>query len=209
MTLMKGLAAFFCIAGVITLVVFACGADKYGARDTCGGEHLAPGQVCQTYLNGQQNGTFEGSVKRRIPTGWKETAFTGLSLLAISLCFFAIVVIRSPELRGPVRKAFSHMFDRDRVRWLAIEKIREGLQDGNEETRQSAAVRLGNIGGAHAVKPLITLLKDSDEVVRQHAAASLGQIGDKQAIEPLTVVLRDEKTSVRDAATEALGKINS
>ena len=94
-----------------------------------------------------------------------------------------------------------------------VEPLILALSDVNRGWRLAAAVALGKIGDARAVKPLIKAL--GDEVnefhhrskVRTSAAEALGKIGDERAVEPLIKMLSDEDSEVRSYAFKALGKI--
>ena len=88
-----------------------------------------------------------------------------------------------------------------------IESLIEDLEDENSNTRESAAMLLGNTGDSQAVEPLIEALKDEDDDVRQWAARALGNIGDSRAVEPLIEALEDEDYNVRISAAGALGNI--
>jgi HEAT repeat protein len=85
---------------------------------------------------------------------------------------------------------------------MGLIKALSYVEDAN--TRQMAAMMLGEIGDARAVKPLIEALKD--KVVVFWAVEALGKIGDPSAIQPLIPLLQKrEKSST--AAFEALGRI--
>jgi HEAT repeat protein len=88
-----------------------------------------------------------------------------------------------------------------------IESLIEDLKDENSNTRESAAMVLGNTGDGQSVEPLIEALRDEDDDVRQWAAWALGNIGDNRAVEPLIGALGDEDRNVRLDAAWALGNI--
>jgi len=62
-----------------------------------------------------------------------------------------------------------------------LEGLIEGLQVGSWMGRESAAKKLGEIGDARAVEPLIAALHDKHESVRRAAAWALGQMQEKAA----------------------------
>jgi len=103
------------------------------------------------------------------------------------------------------------------VRWeaaLGLGKISDarGVEALNAALKdpylcRAAAIALGEIGGAHAVEPLISVLENKDAEVRKAAVEALGKIGDTRAVEPLIAELNDKDIKVRKAAVEALGKI--
>lgn len=57
------------------------------------------------------------------------------------------------------------------------------------KTRSAAAERLGQLGDASAVGPLVAALNDEYPEVRASAARALGEIGDARAFEPLRALL--------------------
>lgn len=59
------------------------------------------------------------------------------------------------------------------------------LKNSEEDVREEAAERLGQLGDPRAVPPLIQALRDSEDDVVEKAAESLGQLGDADAVEPL------------------------
>jgi HEAT repeat protein len=81
------------------------------------------------------------------------------------------------------------------------------LKDKDWNVRMAAAVALGNIGDAQAVKPLIARLKDKERLVRGSAAEALGNIGDVGAVKPLYAALKRHDALVHEKVTEALAKI--
>ena len=83
------------------------------------------------------------------------------------------------------------------------------LKDEHPDVRRKAAMDLGSIGDARAVKPLISALKDEDGNVRWKAVGALERIGGTKAAEALTKALGDEYEPVRYTAVEALVKIGA
>lgn len=59
------------------------------------------------------------------------------------------------------------------------------LKNSEEDVREKAAERLGELGDSRALKPLIQALSDDDNDVVEKAAQSLGQIGSPEAVDPL------------------------
>lgn len=82
-----------------------------------------------------------------------------------------------------------------------VEGLIENLKDKDGGVRNRAAMALGEIGDARAVKPLIKALKDKDEDVRWGAAEALGMLGDIKYLERL---LRDKSEAVRFDAAKKL-----
>jgi hypothetical protein len=74
--------------------------------------------------------------------------------------------------------------------------------------RLKACTKLGQLGDARAIEPLITRLGDRDSAVQQAACRALGQLGDARAIEPLIAHLGDRwDSALRQAACRALGQL--
>jgi hypothetical protein len=86
------------------------------------------------------------------------------------------------------------------------------LMHNNASERGKTALRLGEIGDARAVEPLIKALEDEDRKVHWQAAWALGEIGDARAVEPLIRKLEGKFPVDQDALREsslALVKIGS
>jgi HEAT repeat protein len=64
------------------------------------------------------------------------------------------------------------------------------LMHNNASERGKAALKLGEIGDARSVEPLIKALEDGDRKMPWKAAWALGEIGDTRAVEPLIRVLK-------------------
>ncbi len=79
--------------------------------------------------------------------------------------------------------------------------------DGEARVRRRAALAMGRVGLAGAVRPLAAMLGDGDAEVRQMAAFALGLIGDKSARDALVAALGDPSPLVQGAAAEALGLV--
>jgi hypothetical protein len=79
----------------------------------------------------------------------------------------------------------------------------------NYKVRVQAALVLGKLGDARAVKPLIRALDDQNRTVRGIAASALGQIGDAAGVDPLRDLLRHETDSfVKGQAEKALAALS-
>lgn len=81
-----------------------------------------------------------------------------------------------------------------------------GLLDRDNGDALQAAMRLGEIGGARAVRPLILKLESKDQYLATAAVHALVKIGSPAVLE-LVKALGHEKKSVRKYALYALGKI--
>jgi HEAT repeat protein len=93
------------------------------------------------------------------------------------------------------------------VGYLQADNVDDLIQRLNQENvyvRMQAAKRLGDIGDARAVQPLIAVLNDEKAGIR--AADALVQIG-KSSVEPLIVTLKSKSPIARRNAAIALGKI--
>jgi HEAT repeat protein len=67
--------------------------------------------------------------------------------------------------------------------------------------QETAARRLGELGDARAVEPLIVILaSDEDAMVRASAARALVQIGDAREVAALIAALDDQDEQVSSAA---------
>lgn len=93
-----------------------------------------------------------------------------------------------------------------------VEFFIDALKDENSSIQGAAASRLGELGDAKAIEPLVEVLKykDTDDIensIRPSAAESLGKINDVKAVEPLIEALNDDNPYVRLRSAQALGKI--
>ena len=92
-----------------------------------------------------------------------------------------------------------------------VARLAEELKSPSIQMRRLAAQRMGEIGSAEAVEPLLEALKnDPIDDIRAEAAKALGRIGSPEAVEPLIAVLKApeaENWSVHHAAVLALGAI--
>lgn len=79
----------------------------------------------------------------------------------------------------------------------------------NAKARISAAVSLGRMKDARALKALVHGLRDDSRVVRAVAATALGHLGDGSALPALQQATRDKDSLVRKRATEALASIRN
>ncbi len=93
----------------------------------------------------------------------------------------------------------------------AIKFIMSELRDVNKETRRSAVMKLGMMGGETAVRTLIHIVGDWNEdlIVRGRAAQMLGIIGDPRAVDPLIRALNSPGYQAQLHAAEALGKLGN
>jgi HEAT repeat protein len=91
----------------------------------------------------------------------------------------------------------------------AIKFLMSELRDVNKETRRSAVMKLGMMGGDTAVRTLINIVIDWNEdlIVRGRAAQMLGIIGDPRAVDPLIRALNAPGYQAQLHAAEALGKL--
>jgi HEAT repeat protein len=62
----------------------------------------------------------------------------------------------------------------------------------NEDTLETAAAALGQIGATQAVEPLVEALKAEKQSSRMAAVKALGMLGDNRAVEPLLDAIRNE-----------------
>jgi HEAT repeat protein len=88
----------------------------------------------------------------------------------------------------------------------AVEPLIEVLKVAHKDIRYRAALVLGNIGDARAVRPLIEALKDKDWFTRDEAARSLEKIGEP-VVELLTQAFGDEDKDIQKSAKKVLERI--
>ena len=93
----------------------------------------------------------------------------------------------------------------------AIKFLMSELRDVNKETRRSAVMKLGMMGGDAAVRTLINIVTDWNEdlLVRGRAAQMLGIMGDPRAVDPLIRALNVPGYQAQLNAVEALGKLGN
>ena len=95
----------------------------------------------------------------------------------------------------------------------SIAELIEELQEGDFQTRNAAAVSLGELGpeARESVPPLTRSLEAEDKYLRAHAAAALGKIGPdaRTAVPALARALKDKEEDVRGEAAAALGHIGA
>jgi HEAT repeat protein len=80
------------------------------------------------------------------------------------------------------------------------------LRDKSPSVRLNAVYALGEVGGPHAVGPLLKVMKDSKAGVtaQAHAARCLAEIGDQQTLDELERGRRDvESLELKRVAVEA------
>jgi len=91
----------------------------------------------------------------------------------------------------------------------AVGPLCRALKDPNKNLRTNAALALGRIGEARALKPLLATLTDSDADVRSAAAEALGRLGDARALPALIARLSSESEMDVRGATVGLGALGS
>lgn len=83
------------------------------------------------------------------------------------------------------------------------------LQEGQENQRRNAAIRLGRVRDDRVVQPLINALLDKSEMVQVSAIQSLSWIQDSQMVEPLMERARTTTEKlVLNHALEVLLRLN-
>ncbi len=88
-----------------------------------------------------------------------------------------------------------------------IDTLIRQIDEGTENQRRNAAMRMGRIRTPKCVPPLIRTLKDPSRLVRVAAIQSLSWIQDDQMIPPLIdVVKHDTSDLVRKNALEVLAR---
>lgn len=90
-----------------------------------------------------------------------------------------------------------------------IKHILAELRDTNKEKRRTAVMKLGMIGGDHAIRTLINTVQNEyeDLIVRGRAALMLGKLGDLRAVDPLIQTLDAQGFQMRLNAAQALGEL--
>lgn len=91
----------------------------------------------------------------------------------------------------------------------SVPSLVTALKSDSPIARRNAAMALGKIKDANAVRPLIVALDDENPIVRRNAAIALGEIRDNSAVEPLTSALKDDSPIVRRDAALALKEMGS
>jgi HEAT repeat protein len=91
----------------------------------------------------------------------------------------------------------------------SVPSLVAALKSDSPIARRNAAMALGKIKDASAVKPLIVALDDENPIVRRNAAKALGEIRDNSAVEPLTSALKDDSPIVRRNAALALKEMGT
>lgn len=91
----------------------------------------------------------------------------------------------------------------------AAQALHAALGDARFEVRRSAALSLGELGGAADIDALAARLGDDHAQVRQAAAIALGRLGDERAFAPLTEALREGPPDVRFQAAPSLVEIDA
>jgi len=88
-----------------------------------------------------------------------------------------------------------------------VDKLIKALKNTKGETREEAALALGELRSEEAVDPLIVAVDDWNIDVRTASAIALGNIGDRRAVDVLARAVREK--SLRKHAIKALVKIGS
>ncbi|MDV7390239.1 HEAT repeat domain-containing protein, partial [Arthrospira platensis SPKY1] len=73
----------------------------------------------------------------------------------------------------------------------------ELLKNGDDETREDSARRLGDYREKEAVDALYDALHDTNEDVVEEALASLGRIGNPDAVDKIVPVLSHDDIGIR------------
>ncbi|RMG86518.1 MAG: HEAT repeat domain-containing protein [Chloroflexi bacterium] len=91
----------------------------------------------------------------------------------------------------------------------AIKLLLAELRSTNKETRRTAVMKLGMLGGEEAVRALMMAVQNEHEdlIVRGRAALMLGRLGDVRAVEPLIRALEAPGYQTPLHAAEALGRL--
>jgi HEAT repeat protein len=116
--------------------------------------------------------------------------------------------LRGSLALGLLVAALALVFGPASARAEKVHDLSRALVSGkSEKARISAAVSLGRLKDARAIKPLVRALSDDSNVVRALAATALGHIGDPAAIPGLQRASQDRDTTVRRRATDAIALI--
>lgn len=93
----------------------------------------------------------------------------------------------------------------------AVKPLLVALKDSWPPVQEWAAYGLGNIGDAHALEPMLTLLSGlsggNNIYVARAAGFAVGKIGGTRAVEPLRAMLKHRQYAVRSAAALALDSL--
>jgi HEAT repeat protein len=92
---------------------------------------------------------------------------------------------------------------------IIIKQLLADLRDVNKDTRRTAIMKLGVIGGERAVRALMSAVENDHEdlIVRGRAALMLGKLGDLRAVEPLIRALDAPGFQTPFYAAQALGEL--
>lgn len=107
-------------------------------------------------------------------------------------------------LSGQSRRLIASYFER----FGGVDRALRELRSARAWRRATAAKRLGDMGSARAVKPLIACLEDRSGEVRSVAAESLGRLEAAAAAGPILAAVRDDRIA-RPTAGRALLRIGS
>ena len=91
-----------------------------------------------------------------------------------------------------------------------LDALIQQIEEGAEDQRRNAAMRMGRIRSKDCVAPLLKALQtDPSRLVRVSAIQSLSWIQDDSMIEPMIhVVKNDSSDLVRKYALEVLGRVD-
>lgn len=90
-----------------------------------------------------------------------------------------------------------------------IKQLLSEMRHFNKQTRRTAVMKLGMVGGDEAVRALIMAVRNNHEdlIVRGRAALMLGKLGDTRAVYALIEALDAPGYQTPLYAAEALGKL--
>jgi HEAT repeat protein len=89
-----------------------------------------------------------------------------------------------------------------------VDELIQELNNPDSTTRDRAAEKLGKLGDARAVEPLLLALEGLDWRLRGYAAWALGELGDPKAGDKLLNLLDDPVGDVQQSVRHALAKLN-
>lgn len=131
-----------------------------------------------------------------------------------------LAVLESEQVQAAVAWALDEGWDREARETLAVWGALRDLATHDPNTRRRAADRLGKLGDARAVEPLVALAADvrQEEYVRRAARAALQQVGgsrteelrqlgEGRAVKVLAAALAGGDRRARMKAAEALGRL--
>jgi HEAT repeat protein len=128
--------------------------------------------------------------------------------------FVAALVDPNPKVRlEAARKLGEYQLDEPKSQIKnykdLVEQFTKQLEDKELDSRNAAALALGQMQAKAQAPKLVQLLKDSDWRVRNAVAQALGQMQAKEQAPKLVPLLKDSNSSVRYAAALALGQMQA